>query len=246
MLYASASRGYKPGGFAFPVIDPTINKFLNPEYIWNYETGLKTEWLDKRLRVNAALFYSQYRDLQVFAVVNGVGQQSNAAEASIKGVELEAQARPIKPLTLNASVSYLHAVYDKFISVVPGSFPETPQDVSGNRLAYAPTWKVALGAQYEITLGKRGFLTLRGDVSWKDKVYFDQYQRDEMSQSSYTIVNALARLETPKRQWGLEFYGKNLFAEKYYTSALATFEPRDFAFMQGDPFLFGTRLTFKY
>jgi iron complex outermembrane receptor protein len=244
MLYASASRGYKPGGFAFPVIDPTMNKYLNPEYIWNYETGVKTEWLDKKLRINAALFFSQYKDMQVYAVVNGVGQQSNAAKATVKGIELESQARPVKGLTLNASISYLKAVYDEFISVVPGG--TTPFDVSGNRLAYAPDWKITLGAQYEFKLAQYGFLTLRGDLSWKDKIYFDQYQRDEMAQKDYPIVNALMRLEPPNRQWGIEIYGKNIFAEKYYTSGLATLEPKDFAFQLGDPCQFGTRLTFRY
>ncbi len=244
MVYASASRGYKPGGFVFFV--PQADNFLNPEYIWNYEAGFKTDWLDKKLRVNAAFFYSQYKDLQVFAVVNGVGQQSNAAEATIKGVELELQARPVKALTLNGAVSYLHARYKEYISVVPGSATSEPLDVSGNRLQYAPQWKIALGAQYEFTLGRHGFLTVRSDLAWKDKVYFDQYQRDSMAQDHYTIVNALVRFETPDRRWSAEAYGLNVFGEKYYTSGLATLEPLDIALMQGDPTLFGVRVSFKF
>jgi len=64
LAYVSATKGFKSGGFNFTALTPQSAGFA-PETLWSYETGLKTEWLDHRLRVNATAFYYDYTNLQV-------------------------------------------------------------------------------------------------------------------------------------------------------------------------------------
>jgi len=242
MAYVSIAKGYRPGGLEPANI--TVDPFIDAEFVWNYELGFKSEWFDNRLRANVALFYSDYQDMEVLYVVDSIGQTDNAAEAALKGVELEFLARPLKALTLNGAVSYLDATYEEFMTVVRGL--TVPLDVSGNRLPYTPKWTFALGAQYVFTLGNFGFLTVRGDVSWKDQIYFDQYNEELFSQESYTLVNGLVRFETVDGRWSAELYATNLFEEEYMTYGQPSLNIGDVLNAPGNPRLYGFRLAFNY
>ena len=92
LVYASAARGFRPGTFG---LTGTADYGVDPEFIWNYELGVKTDWFDNRLRANAAIFFSAYEDLQLTTTVQGISLMSNASESTIQGVELELLARPL-------------------------------------------------------------------------------------------------------------------------------------------------------
>ncbi|MBK7250198.1 MAG: TonB-dependent receptor [Gammaproteobacteria bacterium] len=115
MIYGRATTGYKSGG-----LNPAAG-FLNsygPEKALTLELGLKSEWLDRRLRANLALFHTTYDDLQVQQFVAGTGgSQSlfvNAGEARYQGVELEFVARVLDRLTLEGSLGYTDPRYESF------------------------------------------------------------------------------------------------------------------------------------
>ncbi len=246
LVYASAARGFRPGHFD---LNNTLYGFtgdsrIEPEYTWSYEAGIKTDWFDNRLRANLTAFYIDYKDMQVSTIVNGYSISSNAAEASIKGVELELLARPLPAVTLNATASYLNGQYDNFTAIDPYDSTATV-DVSGNQLAYAPEWKLCLGAQYVFELSQ-GFLTFRGDVSWKDKTYFNQYELDATSQDAYALLNALIRFETRKGNWAVDLYAKNLTGEEYYTNEQLGLDSSDVIALVGQPRTFGIKLTYKF
>lgn len=115
-LYASSNRGFKSGGFN---IGSPQNDAYNPEKIWSYEVGAKSELFDRRLRVNLAAFYYDYTDLQV---QDSVGQATiirNTGSAKIKGLELEATARPLRGLEIEVGASWLDAEFDSFNLVEP-------------------------------------------------------------------------------------------------------------------------------
>jgi iron complex outermembrane recepter protein len=115
-LYASANRGFKAGGFN---IGSPQNDAFNPEKIWSYEFGAKTELFERRLRLNLAAFYYDYTDLQV---QDSVGQSTiirNTGSAKIKGLELEVLARPIPGLEIEASFGWLDATFDSFNLIEP-------------------------------------------------------------------------------------------------------------------------------
>src|SRR3546814_10634380 len=98
MVYASATSGFKSGGFQLGDGRPFL-----PEYVWSYEVGLKSTLLDRRLRANFSAFYYDYTNLQVVEYNNGVASTTNAGKATIKGVEAELMARDRKSTRLNSS-----------------------------------------------------------------------------------------------------------------------------------------------
>jgi iron complex outermembrane receptor protein len=108
MWYASVSRGYKSGGFqGAPATRELAQRTIDPESVWNFELGYKSQWLEDRLRLNLVGFYSDYRDLQVVQFKTegnfGVFQTSNAASASLRGIEMEFAVKPLAGLEFSGS-----------------------------------------------------------------------------------------------------------------------------------------------
>jgi iron complex outermembrane receptor protein len=109
MIYASYATGFRAGGFNGRPFNPTQVVAFEPETLDSYEVGIKSEWLDRRLRINVAAFSGDYEDIQVtIATVDPTGQSYfapvNLGRARITGGEIELEAEPIAGLTL--AVSY--------------------------------------------------------------------------------------------------------------------------------------------
>jgi iron complex outermembrane receptor protein len=215
---------------------------VDPEFVWSYEIGFKTDSFNRRLRINGTAFYYDYTDLQLTTFSEGWQIRSNAAEATIKGFELELVARPIPALTVNGSVSYLDSQYDKYIAVGPTG----PVDASGNPLNFAPEWKLIFGAQYVIPVGRYGFLTLRGDLTWTDDQYFSPIKEDLLGQKAYLLLDGTVRFETADGHWGVEVFGKNLTEEKYLTNAYTFPVFPDVVGQIAAPRTFGLSVVYKF
>jgi len=249
LVYASIARGYRPGGFDQNALSKTLQEAkYDPEFLWNYELGIKSDWLGNRFRANATFFYSDYTDMQVTKLTGGFQERTNAGEAKLQGVELELLARPVNRLTLNAGISYLDATFDEYTAPDPNDPTNIIGiDLSGNKIPYVPDWKLTFGAQYILPIGELGFLTLRGDIAWRDDIYCDQYERTETLREEYTIVNGLVRFERADGLWGIELYGKNLFEEEYYVfKAMSPGSTIDTLGYVGEPRTLGARLTFNF
>ena len=96
MIYASIAKGFRPGSFHVRA----DNQFVDEEVLWNYEIGFKTDWFNNRMRLNGAIFYSDFTDIQIIRAIEEttpgggtLGKRENAGEASIQGFELEWMAR---------------------------------------------------------------------------------------------------------------------------------------------------------
>jgi iron complex outermembrane receptor protein len=160
MLYVTYAQGWKSGGFNSRA-DPASKASFEPERVDQYEVGLKTSWLARRLTFNGALFYTDYRDKQEELILGSPsgGQQTitrNAASATIEGLELEAAALPLRGLggpaqglRLWGNLSLLRARYDEFVADLSGPSPVDgaldPKDYAGLALRDAPRWQFALG-----------------------------------------------------------------------------------------------------
>lgn len=204
LAYASATRGFKSGGFQLGDAGA-----FEPEFLWSYEAGVKSALFDQRLRANFGVFYYDYTNLQVVEFVGGVATTSNAGQATVKGVEAEFVARVTDGLDLNATVAYLDAEYDVFF--------EGGEDFSGNRLANAPDWSYSLGAQYTVDLGNAGEIMLRGDFAWRDTVDFKRNNLPQFRSDTYSLVNARVSYISPNELWELSVYGTNLTDNRYAT-----------------------------
>src|SRR3546814_16792582 len=128
MVYASATRGFKSGGFQLGDGRPFL-----PEYIWSYEVGLKSTLLDRRLRANVSAFYYDYTNLQVVEYNNGVASTTNAGKATNKGVEAELMARPFDSLTHTSTIDYLDARYDGYFEYAGDSLKVKRTPTAHNR-----------------------------------------------------------------------------------------------------------------
>ena len=213
LLYASVSRGYKSG--MFPSQNNSIQSVavpLEPERVWNYEVGVKTEWLDRRLRLNANAFALDYKDLQQFNLTPQLVLVAFSVDAKIKGAEIEMLAAPAKWLMLGANASYLDT------RVTNGVFAGF--NLNGNRLARSPqtTCNIFGEASTEVA---GGMLSARVDYARKDRFYTDAANSATNLVPAYSLVDA--RLAYAPRGSGLEFsiWGKNLSNTLYQSHVIA-------------------------
>jgi len=206
MWYATASRGYRSGG----VLVGNFPGAYDPEYIWNYEAGVKTLMWDKRLQLNASAFWNAYTDMQVFIQDIGGSRIENAAESTIKGIEIDALAKPTDDLTFNFGFSWLDATYDAYTTIDSRAGASgLPQDLSGNRLNRTPEFTVVAGAQYDIPTSK-GLISLRADVRWQDEVFFRAQNLAVDRQEAYSKTDLRAIWYIPGDQYKLEVFVLNL------------------------------------
>ena len=211
MAYLSVARGYMPGGFDWGNTATKQTFAYDPEYTLNYEAGMKSTWFDNRLLVNLSAFYIKMDDKQVsemhptLAVVN----ISNAAEAHSTGVELSAEARPVKGLSLLAGFGFNKSEFDEFNATVSQNNTLVQKDYSGNDLPYAPRYTFNLGMQYRASSGFYGRLDYLGTGEF----YGDA--ANKAKQEGYEIVNL--RLGYQWKKLDISVWGENLFDEEYQT-----------------------------
>lgn len=197
MVYASFSRGYKGGGFSIGQFDT-----YDPEIEDAYEVGAKTQFWDNRAQVNVAAFYNKYDDLQVNFLTVSVLTTDNAAQATIKGIEIESLFLPLPELQLGASISLMEAEYDEY------QFSPTI-DLGGDKLNRAPEQTIGLFAQYELALGEMGNLTLRADYRYQDEIFFRVQNLDRHRQGAYDRINARALWTSASGAWTGEVFVDN-------------------------------------
>lgn len=257
LVYLSFSKGFKSGGFNdLSVINPPFN----PEFVKSYEIGMKSEWLDNKLRFNATAFVYDYTDLQVsvFASLGNITTTftTNAAEASIQGVELEWQAKPTRNLDLSAAISWLDATYDRFVTpygtcnaanaaldarcVGRAGLPRLI-DASGNRLNNAPEIKGTLSVGYNIDLAAGGQVSLLGQLSHQGRVFFLPANTVEMSEDSYSLLDARVSYTSANGAFEIGVYGKNLADETYFQNRVQFTSTSD---ARNDPFNIGNVLGY--
>jgi len=208
LLYANLARGFKSGaiavgGFTTPA---------KPETVDNVEVGLKSNFWDDHAQLNVAAFTNTYRDLQVFEVGALTAILSNAARAQINGVEVEGTVKPLPGLTLDGSLGYNDATYQKFISsdLRHGIFNE---DVSGNQLPLVSKFQFHLGAELArpVAAGYTG--SLRIDYAWRAKYYFTEFNTADAMQRAYGTIDLSASLAPSDNRWRLYAYLRNLTNE---------------------------------
>ncbi len=241
-VYLSATRGFKSGGLNITARQP--GGAFRPEFAWSYEGGLKRTMAEGRVLLNVAAFYNDYQDLQVQTFVQtGVVLVTNAASATIKGLEVEAAATIGRGLHLSGSLSWLDATYDDYEAVGPGGMRG---DAAGHRLNNAPEWSGSGSVVYELALGKAGTASLRGDASWQSQVFFSPFNTGIESQRGYGLLQLRAGFEPRSRRWEVAVYARNLGNREYLTGATAT-NPGFPAFTgrPGEPRQWGAQLTLR-
>lgn len=220
MLYVSAKKGYKSGGF-----DGAGNRASNfpfePEKVWSYEGGMKTTMAGGAAELNAAVFYTDYQDLQVSQFDGTLGFiVGNAAEATSKGVELDGRWAMTEDWTLLGSLGYLDFTFDDYQGA---SCPAMDALISGEKLCdftgepniFTPEWSASVSLDYLTALNSS--LNLHGvlNSNYVDDQFVDVTLNPDVKQDAYTQWNARIALEA--NWWSVALVGTNLTDEAVTT-----------------------------
>lgn len=222
LFYGSVTTGFKSGDFngSFLATDPAVaaaqSTPVPPEKVITYEIGTKSEILDRRLRVNLALFYNDYRQMQIFAQINApingmyevINTLTSADKARTYGADIELTARPIDNLMVSAQIGLLNSRVTRF----SGPSSSTYQ---GRRLVFAPDLSTFLVADYRIPLGQAA-LHVQANATYKSEQNLDSTGDPFQIQPGYWLEGAKLMYETGKFEIGL--YGNNLGNTHYSTT----------------------------
>ena len=233
MGYASYSKGFKGGGFTmryFPAVVPEpgtdpddIISYAGPEKASAFEVGLKSELFDRRLRLNVAAFYTDYKDIQVTYVIDPDGEGpigefvpvlANAGTAHIKGIEVETSFVPTEWLRIDGSLGYIDAKYVSFTEDALANFP----NAESLSLPNTPKWTAHVGATLTMFDNDSGHLFARGDYSYRSGQYKEFSNEPTLYQEAYGLLGASMTYEAASRAWQLTVGGTNLTDETYIVS----------------------------
>jgi iron complex outermembrane recepter protein len=227
MIYASKDLGFKSGGYNST--EPSLPKF-DPEILKAYEVGAKSEFLDHKLRLNAAAFYYDYTDIQLtkLTTTNQV-QFYNGPPATSYGADLDLTAQVTQGLRLDLGASYIH---DRFTSATPlvqynvpnPPFPggSTPffASADGNQLPYTPQWTADLGLSYQIPT-PTGDWTL--DAQYLHNSGWFAEADNQLRQPAYDNVNTGLHWHVNNGPYTISLWCRNLTNALVYTSAAGNF-----------------------
>jgi iron complex outermembrane receptor protein len=222
MTYVSAAKGYKAGGFngrASSVGD--FNEY-DPEIVWTYELGLRSDFLDRRVRFNATAFYSDYSDLQLqisgSTTVNGAPAPfnvvTNVPEARIVGGEVELRVIPAPGLELSAEAGFTDAEYTQLPT--DAQFLASQLIDEDSEFVYTPKTSLTFAAQYSAALSDRFELRARVDYAHKSTINFDVANSPLLRQKPYGLLNARITLLHVANGLSLAVFGSNLTDERYF------------------------------
>lgn len=234
MAYATWSKGYKgPAYNVFFNMSPTQDNVLKPEVSNSLEAGIKSTLMDNTLRLNVAVFKTDYANYQanVPDLVNGtiVTRLINAGDVSTKGIEMDLTARITPQFTVNASVANIIARVDNF-NCPPNAAVSC--NINGRPLPFSPDWKGSLRAKYTMPLGDALTLDWNGEYNWQSEVQYDLAQSPDAIQPAYGILNASIGLASSSG-WRVAFLVKNLLNQSYASflqnsgSNINRYVPRD-------------------
>lgn len=228
MAYGQFSTGFKGGGINPRPFFPAQALPHNPETLNAYEIGFKSDFLDRKVRLNVSGFINKYNDILVSvsscpltgAPAAPCALPLNAGTADVKGAEAELTLHPVQGLSIDASLAYLSFKYNS-ISALAASAGIGLEDKG----VYVSPWQWNIGAQYQIDLGNAGTLTPRLDVNHEDAFNRNANNVDATTGGvdifglvpGRTLVNARLSYKTASGDWELAGEIRNLTDKLYYT-----------------------------
>ncbi len=284
-LYASYSEGFK-GGFFDPRMDlggnPTSalslekRKGVKPEEVKSYEMGLKSAFNNGRFQTNAAMFYTDYSNVQIpgsvptfdaAGNVNGfAGNVTNAGKAEIKGFELEALARVTDALTLSGMVGFIDAKYKEWIVAngLLGTAAALINVAGAAEFQNTPKKTASITATYEWPMtifGRAGGFALSNSLSYRDKVNQFEFvrlsgsatldravsQNIQLVEGSYTLWDAGLVWTAKDNKLQVALNGRNLTDKRYKVAGYAFGDfSNTVTTFYGDPRIVKASVTMKF
>lgn len=242
MAYVGYSKGFKSGGWNADFISILSGLPFDDEKVNAYEIGLRTEFFDRRLRLNLNGFYQEHSDFQVFSFVEvppsgTIVTVSNAGEVTTKGFEMEANVLVSENFEFWANYGYTDATFDSF-----ANGGGTGVDFDGNRLSEAPKHNFAIGAEFRYPF-EGAEIVAQTDYAYRGEFYSNPNNLDVNLNDSLGVLNA--RLGVEFGAFSVYLWGKNLTDETkqiYNQRSFLGFPRATF----NDPRTYGVTLSAKF
>jgi iron complex outermembrane receptor protein len=219
MTYAQISTGFRGGGFNPRPSAPSEILPFGPETLTAYETGVKTQFLDNRVRVDADVFYEKYKNIQLDAreldPVTAFPEtiHTNAGAARIEGAEVELLAEVFSGFTLSGEFGYTDFAYTDLGAAAGLSGGPTLETVP----VLTPKVKWSLAGDYKIPgMERLGQLTLHADYAWQAHEFNDAANSPDLEVGSYGVLNARLDWVMPNKNWQVSVFGSNIGNSFYY------------------------------
>ena len=282
LAYATYSRGFKSGGINLSglPLDANNNPILTsatvkPEKVRHYEVGLKTQFLDKRITLNLAGFWTEIKDYQA-TVTNGQlgvlrGYLANAGKVRVRGIETDFAFRASDRFNAYANAAYTDGKYIKFVDApcppelsggttataanpasapgTPGGFSPANCDISGQWLPGISKISLSYGGEYNVpaaVFGKAGQLYLGADGNYRSKFSANPSRSAYTDVAGYAITNFRVGFRTDDG-WNLFGWVRNAFDTNYYeTLATQSGNTGLIVGQVGDPRTYGVTLAARF
>lgn len=226
-------KAYRAGGVQRNPITLQVNEF-DPEYTQNYELTFRSQWLSGVVTLNANLFYTDWKEMQV-PVFGESGNQYdfdtvNAGEAELKGFEVDMLARVTPNLDMQLGVGMVKTEFTEFSS--------RGEDLTGNQFAFAPELSANLGFSYRLS----EYTRWEWDIAYQDEHYNDVTNNPDQQLPSRITVDS--QLIYDRYDWSVALVAKNLLDEEYETQFFNDNTQR--LARAGDPRYFGLVYNLRY
>ncbi len=273
LLYANVSRGFKSG--SFPLTSAQFSSQLAPvtqEKLTAYEVGFKAPLADRRVQLNAAAFYYDYRDKQfrgrISTIFGQLEQLQNIPKSRIWGLEFQGTVRPISGLSLSGTATYINARILKNPNGTDAmTFPGRPHastapiPLTGQEFPFTPAYSGVADAQYEWRAFSGHRLFVGGSLTYQSRsksgltganihkpadittTSTTTYNDPIFSMRPYTLIDLRAGISTPDGRERFSVWGRNI-GNKYYEQSV-TFAQDTITRYTGMPATYGVTLGFK-
>ncbi|HJQ17506.1 MAG TPA: TonB-dependent receptor [Allosphingosinicella sp.] len=225
LVYASYNRGFKSG--LYNAVPPS-NVIVEPEVLDAYEVGVKTDLLDRHLRLNVSGFYYDYKNLQVTVYTPTSAVLQNGAASKIYGVDVDLTARIGPYLTLTGGGTLMHSEFTSYPQAgffVPQPLSEGGGTIQhfasakGNKLPYAPDFSFNAGADYAVPIGS-GEADFNVNYSYVSRFY---PQPDNiLSQPAYGLLDGSLTYKFAGKKLEVGVWARNITKEKYHVALFPT------------------------
>ena len=241
MVFASATRGFKSGGWNARTSTAALFRRFEEETVWSYEIGTRAEWLDNRLRTNITLFDATFSDLQLpsLAFIPAPGEAptfvtNNAGESNIRGAEIEITGQVTEEFSLFTNIGLTDGKFNSFTpaAIVAGFTPDTIPERS-------PDYTIQAGFSYDTFVDSlSGNVYFNADIQLVDEFPSNPQNAPANLNPGYETVSAGLGYESEDGVWGLQLGCKNCLDERFWTTHFLNNR------FLGDPMRWS--LTFKF
>lgn len=249
MVYGKISEGFRSGGYppGIAALPGFFNAF-DPEKLRTYEAGVKSTLFDRRVRLNLAVYKSDYHDIQLQSLQGGLPTISNFGDGRIWGGEGDLTIR-LGDVQLRSTAAYTDAkfVSGPYFDGVPG------QNIARTPYLFTPKWTFNQSVDYTVPVSGVGNVNLHADYAYRSKIFFAVLNPGTpalwpfMSVPGYGLFNASVELELENTPVTFKVWGRNLADKEYFTTTSdASGRSRSTSGFIGDPRTYGATVSYKF